>query len=42
MTGATPHRLGALADRQAHGWARLDLWIASLDVDDGAERRCDL
>jgi hypothetical protein len=22
MTGAAPHRLGALAGRQAHGWAR--------------------
>jgi hypothetical protein len=38
MTGAAPHRLGALAGRQAHGWARLDLGIDLLDVDDGAER----
>jgi hypothetical protein len=39
MTGAAPHRLGAHTGRQAHGWARLDLGIALLDVDDGAERR---
>jgi hypothetical protein len=39
MTGAAPHRLGALSGRQAHGWARLDLRIASLDGDDGAEQR---
>jgi hypothetical protein len=42
MTGATPHRIGALAGRQAHGWARLDLGIAPLDGDDGAEQRLNL
>jgi hypothetical protein len=36
MTGAAPHRLGALADGHAHGWARPDLGIAPLDGDDGA------